>query len=133
MVSGNTGIISEPILRENKVILYREHPERRGEIMVMPNLPNGLHEAEVYRRKGYKRTPQEIDPYAEVVRNPEGGLFLIRKGERLESYKDETSTPLSKDKWVMKEETYWRVVKGEAPSEDKREVYVSDKEKHTKK
>jgi len=108
MSNGNAGIITEPILRENKVTLYRLHPTDSGRVIEMPNLPNGLHEAEMWRKKGFKATPQELNPQARLETNPEGEMFLVPPGYKLESFVEIAKTNYDK---ATEQVTSWRVAK----------------------
>lgn len=132
MSYGNAGVVNTPlggkvdILRENKVTLYRLHPSEFGRVMIMPNLPNGLHEAELWRKKGYKFTPQELMPDAKIEHDAEGGMFLVPPGYKLESYEDKTLTNPKNDKeFVM--DTAWRVVKKSQTQEPVKEDTPEDK------
>jgi hypothetical protein len=130
MVTGNTGMITKPILRETKVTLYRMHPNQDvnfGLVMVCPNLPAGLQEAEDYRKKGYKSNPQELNPQSEIEKTPEGEMFLVPDGYELKSFNEKTTLA---DNKTLIDVVNWRVVKKETPPE--REIYVSDKEKSEK-
>ena len=117
-MEGNTGMKTIPILRENKVILYRLHPTEFGRVMRMPNLPSGLHEAESFRNKGWKLNPQELMLDAKLEANPEGEQFLVPKGYKLVSKIVKVLT--EKDRMTMDSEQ-WVVEKEKAP------LYVKDK------
>lgn len=107
-----TDIKKQDILREHKVTLYRLHPTEFGAIMVMPNLPFGLRERDRYlNEKGYKRTPQELMPEAEVKTNDAGELFLVPKGYELKSLPDKA---LLGDGKTFKDISVWQVTKCES-------------------
>ena len=108
-MAGNTGMKTIPILRENKVTLYRLHPTEFGRIMRMPNLPNGLHEAESFRNKGWKLNPQELMLDAKLETNPEGEQFLVPEGYKLKSktvkaLTDKDRSTMDADEWVVEKE-----------------------------
>ena len=128
MVIGNSGIPMTPIIRELKITLYRLHPIQKeydaikqtdgcfGEIMVCPNLPNNLHSADVYRKKGFKETPEELMPRAELKRES-GGFYLVPNGYELKCLKTMFKVPdsgyLQNQKLHEIEGDLWKVVKVE--------------------
>lgn len=135
MVTGNAGLKTIPILRETKKTLYRLHPNEFGRVMVMPNLPNGLHEAEMWRNKGYKYSPQELNPQARLEKSPEGGIFLVPDGYKLDSKLETVTDPNTKE---SHQETVWHVIKSKestptAEGVEEAPLYVSEKPKRAKK
>lgn len=133
MSNGNAGLIRQDILRENKITLYKLHPDQNvffGHVITMPNLPNGLHEAELWRNKGHKANPRDLMPDAKVEHNTGGEIFLVPQGYKLESY-------IAKTEFEKKliDVTLWRVVREENPPEEKEEapLYIPDKPKVSKK
>ncbi len=131
MSNGNAGLVTKPILRENKVTLYKLHPSDFGRVIKMPNLPNGLHEAELWRNKGYKKTPQELMPDAQLEQDPEGGIFLVPDGYTLKPVTEKTEFERKQI-----DVTNYHVIKDKeepTPTASEPPLYVSDKPKSRKK
>ena len=103
MVTGTVEMPSKPIKKENKKTWYRLHPNQDnpdffGHVMVCPNLPNGaivsdagnlMSMAEMYRKKGFKETPQELNPNARLVRKG-SEYYLIPEGYELKETVEKT-------------------------------------------
>ena len=121
MVTGTVEIPSKPIKKENKKTWYRLHPNQDnpdffGHVMVCPNLPNGaivsdagnlMSMAEMYRKKGFKETPQELNPNAKLVHKG-SEYYLIPEGYELKETVEKT---LFGDGLTKVDVTVQRVVK----------------------
>jgi len=99
MVNGTVdGVKQSPVTKKGRYkTWYRLHPNQEnldyfGHVMICHNLPVGafvvnggdkMSVSEMYRKKGFTETPQELNPNADVVRDSKGGFYIVPKGYEL--------------------------------------------------
>ena len=79
------GNVEETIL-EDKVTLYRLHPNQKehfGLIMTAPNIPNIPSKMKEYAKRGCKLNPQNLAPDCEIKADPNGELWAVPKGWKI--------------------------------------------------
>jgi hypothetical protein len=65
----------ETYVNEQRRAYYRLDPEQKkhpGAVIVMPNLPNDQYHWDMWQKKGYKTSPQELLPDKKLIRDEEG-------------------------------------------------------------
>ena len=77
----------------------QSHPDFFGQVMVCANLPNNafvskagekMSVSEMYRDKGFRETPQALNPDADLVTDDKNQMYLIPKGYELKETAEKT-------------------------------------------
>jgi len=130
MVSGTVdGVKQTPLTKKGRYkTWYRLHPNQDdpnffGHVMICHNLPAGAYVSlagdkmsvsEMYFKKGFRETPQELNPTAKLVEK-NGEYYLVPEGYELKEMVEKT---LFGDGKSYVDATVQRVVKKETVNED---------------
>lgn len=86
----DTGKI-RPVVNENRRTYYKLHPNQDkypGAVITMLNLPNDAYHWELWQKKGYKLSPQELMPDMKLEKIEEGEYkFIVSPSSTIEQKK----------------------------------------------